>query len=252
MNATKSCRRPLRRALPLLALTSALCAQAAPVHWQTPQLDIVFDPDTFVLKERRWLSSTFDPWSPVSMATATYSMVSDGIRIDLHGLFDLQAESGATLWHEEGQFLALVDFQPRSGYAITGYTLILDMDWMLHTPDSHVVAFSAGSMVLSDRWDYWGSWEPPLWQPVSYVAGPQAPALDIVASARGGRSEDCDPDGGCWDIFGYASLYLNSVTLQAHVVPVPEPGGWALAVPALAMVAGSGLWRRHLALRTRL
>ncbi|RZL10388.1 MAG: hypothetical protein EOP40_06620 [Rubrivivax sp.] len=111
------------------------------------------------------------------------------MRIDFNGLIDL-----ATAQRTGARLNALIDFQPKSGYAITGYTLTLDMDWPF------IQGWSASQVLVSGSYGFYAEdWVPPgqltlVFEPRTIFEGPTAPRIDIDASTVSASVLECSVD----------------------------------------------------------
>ena len=275
---TLSCRSaPLaagaRRALCLLMLGAAPLTQAQTTTWSTGQVDITFDASSFsFFKETGF--GTVD----ISPQNIQYTLAGQGVTLDFADQLAVLASSYTNYTPQSlsGYFSALFDFTPRAGYAITDYTITATGTYSVETPGAVWAETPAGSLSHTT-----GAGTFTL---NNYVGGSATPALQGSFGAMGDvstvrifegyytyidRYEDVldyceseEPFTCYWrsepvyvteEIYrdetdlGEASLSLQTLTITAQVVAVPEPGALALLLAGLPGVfwwAGRGRSRR--------
>ncbi len=261
-------------ALPLLSAAAA-AAQAAPTHLSTGQVGIDFDPDTFVFsKEVGSFGNITTEDIPASLVTVTAG--GNGLELNFNGYMNLYASSYNTFSPEylTGNFNALFSFTPTAGYVITGYTVTYAGSYSIETPGSISVSGPGGGIT-----EYSGIGS---FNAVGNVPGAVAPSLTGSISASGEVSfvQVLDHYDSVFDHYeqvldycevedpsichyreeavyvdvpvyreemdlGEASLNLQSITVQANVVAVPEPESLALLTMGVPLAAWLARRRRH-------
>lgn len=257
-----------------LAVGLAAQARAQVTHWSTEQLHIEFDPSTFSFTSDSHYNGLVD------VVPAGYSQIDQGVQIHLNGLLAAYASS-YTSFSDDARaavFNAFFNFTPQAGYAITGYTVTYRGGYFIETPGSVGLAGQSGSIALSDSaggqsFDisavHGGSLAPQVSGELSAWAG--VGLIEIFDGYQQVYSHDeqvldyCEPDdpGVCYyrtepvyvdqpiyryeSDLGEAQIFLNSISVQAQVTAVPEPGAWVMTVAGLVSLACWAGRRRRLA-----
>lgn len=262
------------RALVLTLLGASSVAQAVPTYLSTGQVGIDFDPDTFAFsKDVSSFGSVTTEDIPFSLVTVTAA--GNGFELNFNGHMNLYASSYNTFSPEylTGSFNALFNFTPTAGHVITGYTVTYAGSYSIETPGSISVSGPGGGI---SEYSGIGSFNA-----VGNVAGAMAPSLTGGISASGDISfvqvldhydsvfdhyeqvlDYCEVEDPsiCYysevavyvDVpvyreetdLGEASLNLQSITVQANVVAVPEPEGLALLAMGVPLAAWLARRRR--------
>lgn len=259
-----------RSVVTVLAFGVAALAQAQAIQWSTGQVDIDFDPSTFGFSVE---TTSFGGIGTVDVSPLSlgYTQIGNGVLINFNGQMGLYATSYTNFSPEtlSGSFNAYVNFSAAAGYAITGYTVTYSGSYSIETPGS----VSLGDAVGASLYAIGGA---EGFTTGTFVSGAAAPALQGNFSATGDLTtiqvldyyesyisgyetvvDYCEPDDPSicytheepiivsYPVFrdetdlGEASFNLSSITVEAHVVAVPEPESLALGLAGL-MAAG---WR---------
>jgi len=267
-----------RPGLIVLALGAVSVAHAEPIQWSTGQVSIAFDPETFSFSK-----STHDFGGvmqvDVSPLAVSYSPLGDGVSVNFQDQMSLYASSYGNFSPEtlDGSFSAYFNFTPQAGFVITGYTVTYAGTYSIETPGSvYVGSTTAGPFAAGTGGGAFSM--------SASLTGEDAPALQGSFSATGDLTtiqvfdgyeqvldhyetvlDYCDVEDPftCYyreepvyvgvpvyhdeTDLGEASINLQSITLQAHVVAVPEPGALALALAGLPVWGVWWMRRRRVA-----
>jgi hypothetical protein len=252
-----------------LAMGAAV-AQAQSIQWSTGEVDIEFDPSTFAFSVE---TTSFGGVSSVDVSPLSlgYTQIGNGVLINFNGQMGVYGSSYTNFSPQtlSGSFNAYVNFTPAAGYAITSYTVTYTGSYGVETPGWVSLGDAAGS-------SFYASAGGSGFTTGALVAGAVAPVLQGSFSATGDLTtiqvldhyesyisgyetvvDYCEPDDPSicytheepiivsYPVFrdetdlGEANLHLDSITIEAHVVAVPEPESLALGLAGL-VVAG---WR---------
>ncbi len=257
-----------------LLLGASATAQAVPTYLSTGQVSIDFDPDTFVFAhDVTSFGSVISEDIPASQVTVTAA--GNGFELNFNGYMNLYATSYFNFSPEylTGNFNALFNFTPTAGYAITGYTVTYTGSYSIETPGSISVSGPGGGITENSGTGNFNV--------VGNVLGAVAPSLTGTIGASGEISfvqvfdhydsvfdhyeqvlDYCEVEDPsiCYyrdeavyvDVpvyreemdLGEASLNLQSITVQANVVAVPEPEGLALLAMGVPLAAWLARRRR--------
>lgn len=246
-----------------MLLGAAALAQAQAVQWSTGQVTIDFDPSTF------WFTSD-TIYTGQQDASPSYSQVGQGVVLDFGGFLAAYASSYQYYSPDSrlAQFNSYFNFTPEAGYAITGYTVTYTGGYSVESPAS--VALNGQSGTISINGNLGGD----SFNLSNYQGGPTAPQITGELSAWADvnyievfdhfeevYSHDeqvldyCETEDPftCYytsvpvytqqPVYRYESdlgegqIYLSTISVQAHVVAVPEPGSLALGLAGLVSVA---------------
>lgn len=259
-----------RHGIALLALAASQVAQAEAFQFVTPQVTIDFDTDGFAFS-RDVASFGGTVTESILPSWLSYSAVGNGVMLDFNGFMAVQASSYTSYAPEtlSGTFSALFNFTPQPGHAITGYSITYNGDFSIEAP-GQVTVTGPGNGVptifhpsgsFSETGVEIGSASPLIQGQVFATA-----EVDTIQVYDGtyyfldhydqvlDYCETEDPSI-CYyreepvyipiaqyhdemDL-GQAFIDLRTITVQAIVVAVPEPGALALCLAGLG-VAG---WR---------
>lgn len=248
-----------------LALGAAAWAQAQTVQWSTGQVAIDFDTSSFSFFSDSTVYGS-------STATPSYNQVGQGVVLDFGSQLHAVASSYQYFSPDAraATFSALLNFTAEAGYAITGYTITYTGSYFVEWPGSVGLNAQSGTLILN------GNGGGDSFSIDAYHGGPDAPLLagdlsawanvdylQILEGYEQVYSHDeqvldyCEQDEPftCYyttvpvytdqpiyryeSDLGEAQIYLSTISVQAHVVAVPEPESLALGLAGLA-VAG---WR---------
>lgn len=259
-----------RSVVATLAFGVVALAQAQSTQWSTGQVTIDFDPSTF-----SFTSDTI--YSGPQGVSPAYSLGGQGVTLDFGGTLSAYASSYQYYSPDAraASFNALFNFTPQAGYAITGYTITYVGGYFVESPASVGLSALSGTLVLN------GNSGGDSFSIDNYQSGPTAPLLagDLTAWANvdyiqifDGYEQVYSHDEQVLDhcetedpftcyyntvpvyidqpVYHYESdlgegqIYLSTISVQAHVVAVPEPESLALGLAGLA-VAGWQLRARR-------
>ncbi|MFT3859698.1 MAG: hypothetical protein QM742_20055 [Aquabacterium sp.] len=263
--------------LPLLVLSAAsasMLAKAAVVQLDSAQVHVAFDPDSFsLIKDEH----SFGAITQVNVpgGSLSYTLVGqDAIRMDLGGTLGVFASSYGNFSSETlgGSFNLAFQFTPQAGFMITGYTVTLEALASIETPGSVYLGADAGGQ--SGQTSSAGATTLTL-----NTTGAIAPSIQGSFGATGDVTtvqvfdgydtyldhyetvlDHCETEDpfNCYyreepvyvtqpryhdeTDLGEASMQLQAITVQAHVVAVPELDARWLAMLAMPPVVA---WARR-------
>ncbi|WP_158622772.1 PEP-CTERM sorting domain-containing protein [Aquabacterium soli] len=252
-----------RSVVATLAIGLTALAQAQSTQWSTGQVTIDFDPSTFSFTS----DSTYTGPQGVSPA---YSQVGQGVKLDFGGTLAAFASSYVFFGSDArtGSFNALFNFTPEAGYAITGYTVTYTGGYSVESPASVSLNAQSGPLIFN------GNGGSDSFSIDNYQSGSVAPLLagelsasanveyiqifdgyELVYSHDEQVLDHCETEDPftCYyntvpvyiqqsiyhteSDLGEGQIYLSTISVQAHVVAVPEPGSLALGLAGLVSVA---------------
>lgn len=262
-----------RRLVALAAVFLAPLAQAAPTQFNTNNVTIDFDPEGFAFSRDVGGFGGFGS-EEIPPSSLLYTQVNSGVKLDFNGLMSLYATSYYDYSPQSlaASFNAYFGFTPDAGYQITGYTITYEGGYGIETPGS--VSLGAPGV------NFYQSSSGESFNIVANIAGPNAPSLAGGLGATG-DIQYIQVFDGYEDVFshyedvldycevenpdvcyyhqepvynqvavyhdemdlGEANINLQSITIQAQVAAVPEPGVLGLLMGAMP-VAGWWLRRR--------
>lgn len=256
-----------------LALLVAVAAQAEVVQYVAPQVTIDFDTDGFSF----WRDSAYGGAQDIAPSSLSFNQVGNGVQVDFNGFMSALASSYVNYGPETrtATFNALFNFTPRSGYAITAYTISYSGFHNIESPGS-VEGWGPGATLPSATGSGGGAFT------VSGVIdGPSAPQIqgglsatanldtiqvfdgvDLVLDHYDQVLDYCEADDPsiCYyrdepvyigfpqyhqeTDLGEASIELSRITIQAQVVAVPESEALAMMLAGLPIAGWLAARRR--------
>ena len=237
-----------------LALLSCI-AHAAPATVTTGNVDISYDRDTFAFNR----DLGFGPES-IDPASVGLSFAGNSVTLDFAGALSVYASGyGFSSTNAFGQYLANFSFAAQADYLITGYTVRYMGSYTIETPGG--VNVGGSGIFLSEST---GAASFDLSSDIGwpYLTGVLAASgyVDTIEVITGYDEvivgyqdvEVCD-DYGCTieqrpiiaevpiidyqTDLGEASLSIDTITVTANVVAVPEPETYALLLTGLGVLA---------------
>lgn len=244
--------RPLAAAV---LATVAGVAQAALTTVSTGNVDIQYDPDTFIFnRDSGFGTESIDPGS------VALSFAGNSVTLDFGGALSVYGSSyGFSSPSAFGDYFANFDFAAQAGYVITGYTVRYTGSYSIETPGD--VSLGGTGVFLSESTGA-GNFDLTSAIAAPYLAGTlnangyisTVEVLDHYEQVLDHYEQVLDycDDSGCYyrdepvyiDVpvyryetdLGDATLNLQTITVTANVAAVPEPETYAMLLAGLGVM----------------
>lgn len=262
----------IRLALATTSLFISTSAFADATTITSTQVDINFDPDSFLLQVEMPSSSFGSPvLTTLPSGSASVTGVANGVDIDFHGNMKVSADSAINFASDSrnGNYSIPLSFSAHPGFNIVSYTITYSGVYSLF----NIGSVSAGGTGTSFSDSVYNS-SGPLDSPFSVsttIAGAVLPTIggSIGATAEYGTiqvydgstseydhtdyQQTCDATGYCTTIetpiyvevphyhdegvIGSSDISLESIHITANVAAVPEPETYAMFLAGLSILA---------------